>query len=267
MLYNAPEGYIKSMDYKTYNRQKDIKILSIMIGIFLFIVWLCTPPGNKFAQLCFYGNNTKYFIANIINPEAASAHKFHHNNAVYLVDMKRDKMALRELNKAILALPVYESDKVMYKLYKDRALVNMKLGNYKAALNDYLRCSNLSIQDRLRIALLFKLTENNKKALEYCNSIVNIDYASYPGFACIADVYANVGKYDTSIRVYDLLIDRTPNKPRYYVERAAYKKITGDIDGYNEDIAKAKEILPNIDTEYSIINDTLHPKSLKLEKL
>ena len=60
------------------------------------------------------------------------------------------------------------------------------------------------------------------------------------------------------------MIDRKKNNARAYADRAFVKKQLGDMEGYNADIRKAKEYLPTIDLEESIIYDTLHPKILML---
>ena len=106
-------------------RKQDIKVLTFVIVIFLFVVWLCTPPGNKFAQMCFFGNQTQHFIAKLTNPDETTEYIFHRNNAMYLIDMDDKKAALKEMDKAISTLPSYISDNVLYSLYKDRA--NMKI--------------------------------------------------------------------------------------------------------------------------------------------
>ena len=65
-----------------------------------------------------------------------------------------------------------------------------------------------------------------------------------------------------NIRIFDLLIDRTHNRARYFADRAKYKKQSGDLVGYKEDIKKARELNPNIDKEESIIVQTLRPKKI-----
>lgn len=248
------------------SRKEDLKLLACIIAGFLFVVWLCTPPGNKFAQMCLWGNHTKMFIASIVNPDATTEYVFHRKNAMYLVDMKMYKNALIELDKALGSLPPYAADNALYGLYRDRGRLKMYLGDYKGAVDDFLRIPDPSMDDALNTALCFKNIGNNKSALTYCNTVVNMDAKSYAGFACIADVYAGVGKYDTAVRVFDLLIDRSPTWPKYYVERANYKKALGDRKGYEADIAKAKELSPVVDEEYSIIKDVLYPKTFKLDR-
>ena len=246
-------------------RKDDAKILSAIIAIFVFVVWLCTPPGNKFAQVCFWGNNTQFLIAKLTKSESdLNEWKFYRNNAVYLAKMDSKLASLREMDKAIMAAPSYLSDNQISSLYAERAQLRMFWGEHKGALDDYLRVKSPSFMDKFKIALLLRKNGNYKEALSYCNDILNLDLAAYIGYACVADVYANVGRYDTSVRIFDLLIDKTQNRARYYVDRAKYKQKCGDISGYNADIAKAQELSPMVDLDASIIEETLYPKRLTL---
>ena len=255
-------------NFNDKNRKDDIRILTIIIVVFFFVVWLCTPPGNKLAQMCFYGNNTQFFIAKMTKTSSElDEWKFHHNNAIYLTRMERKKASFKEMDEALRTVPGYVSDAEMSLLYKNRANLKIFWGEYKSALDDYLRVNNIDMTDRLKIALLFKKIGNNKYALSYCNSIVNMDPKAYIGYACTADIYAGVGKYNSSVKVYDILIDRSSNRARYYIDRAIYKKLSGDFDGYKNDINKAKQLSPSVDEEIAIIKEALKPNSLKFNVL
>ena len=243
----------------------DMKILAGIIGVFLFIVWLCTPPGNKFAQMCFFGNNTKYVIAKLTKPDEIKEYEFHWKNAVYMVDMKDYKGALKELDKAIQSYPVYMPENKLSKLYRNRAKLKFFCEKYKSSLNDFFKVDVLSTQDNLYVAMLFKLDDNYKESLKYCNRIINLDVNSHMGYACIADVYAAAGYPQSSVRVYDYFIDKYPNRAKYYVERAAYKKLAGYIDESNEDIIKAKSLEPSVDVNSLFIETFMHPKTFKFD--
>lgn len=247
------------------NKKDDARALTFIIIGFFFVVWLCTPPGNKFAQLCFYGNNTQFLIAKLTKPTyELDEWKFHRNNAIYLAKMERKQESLLEIDRAIKTLPSFASEQEENGLYLDRAELRLYFEEHKLALDDYLRVKSPSLLENFKIGVLYKKIGNNKYALSYCNNVLDKDPTAYIGYACIADIYAGVGRYDTSIRVYDLLIARTPNRARYYVDRAGYKKLYGDVSGYNADLAKAKDLSPMIDLNSSIINETLKPKKILL---
>ena len=249
-------------------RKDDIKSLCIVIACFLFVVWLCTPPGNKFAQLCFWGNNTQYLVAKLTkSKEDIEAWKFLRNNAVYLMLMDRPQDAIKEMDKSIKHFPSYMSEGELNNLYLDRAKMHFYIGDYTGALNDYSRLGNLSIIDNFRVALMYKEVGKNKLAMQHCNTILNMQPNAYFGYVCVADIYASAGRYDTSVKVFDLLINNVPNRARYYADRAFYKKKAGDIEGYVQDIEKAKSILPNIEEEQTIIYETLHPKKMEFRTL
>ena len=252
-------------NFQKQSRKDDMKLLTYIIIGFLFVAWLCTPPGNKFLQLCFWGNNTKLLISKITNSDANKEYLFYRNNAVYLAKMYPKKnIAIKEMDKAIEALPTYAPEAELKSLYKDRACIKMFLGDYKGALNDFINSGKIDFQDNLKVAMLFKLAGNYREAVSYCNAILNADSTAYAGFACLADIYNTAGRPDTAIKIWDLAIDRRPNNPRAYADRALLKQKIGDISGYEADVAKAKEFLPTIDLNDSIIEETLHPKILTL---
>lgn len=246
------------------NKKNDRKILTIIIVGFLFVVWLCTPPGNKFAQMCFWGNQTQLFWAKLTNNAETKEWLIHRNNAVYNVRMGRKEDAILEMDKAIDTLPVY-MDKKLSSLYKDRAQLRIYYEDYKGALSDYLKVENLNMMDKFKVAMLYKSIGQNKLGVEYCNSILNLDPKAYMGYVCIADIYAGVGRYDTSVRVFDLLISRSPNNAGYYLDRAQYKELAGDNAGANEDRAKAKEVNSIANNKISLVEQALHPKVLGLQ--
>ena len=54
-------------NFQKQSRKDDVKLLVWIVVGFLFIAWFCSPPGNKLLQLCFWGNNTKYFITKLFS--------------------------------------------------------------------------------------------------------------------------------------------------------------------------------------------------------
>lgn len=252
-------------NFNRTDRKKDLQILACIIMGFLFVAWLCSPPGNKIAQVCFYGNNTRFLIAKLTkSTQELDEWIFHRNNAIYLARMERKSASLTEIDKSVMTVPNYVSDSELAKLYSDRGDIRLFWGEYKSALDDYLRLENPGILDCFKIALLYKQIGNNRYALSYCNRILNIDPNAYIGYACAADIYATAGHYNASVKIYDLLIDKAKNRAQYYADRAAYKKKCGDIEGYKSDLKKAKELSPMLNTDFSIIEDTLNPKQLSL---
>ena len=156
----------------------------------------------------------------------------------------------------------------MNSLYRDRAMIRLYFKEYKGALEDFLKLPQLDFNDRLKVAQLYKKIGNNKYALSYCNSILDIDPQAYAGYACIADVYATAGKPHVSVKVYNMLIDRVPNRSKYYLDRAHYKKICGDIEGANIDLEQAEIYSTSLrGSNFSIIEDAINPKTLELQTL
>lgn len=254
---------IKNFD--TNRRKDDIKLLFILIFTFVFVVWLCTPPGNKIAQACFYGNNIVRFIAKTTNSPTYSEYKFHRNNAVYHARMNNKKQALRSIDMAVATIPTFASEYEVSNLFKDRAHIRMFFGEYSGALDDYLKVKDIDLTDKFKIAQLYKVKGLKKYALSYCNSIIDTDPAAYSGFTCVADLYAGSGFPKATLRICDMMIDRNPNNAKAYIDRARYKKKFGDNAGYEADIKRAKEITPSINIDSSLIEETLHPKILTLQ--
>ncbi len=255
---------------KNYKAGRDVTKAPVLFILFfiLMVIWLLTPPGNKIAQVCLYGTKVQHFITQLTNPESVSEWIYHRNSAIYFGKMKYKKEALVEMKKAIDSYPVEAEEKGLDQLYRDSAILNLYFGEYKAALSDYMMVhSELDIYDTLRIALLWKLNGDNKRALTYCNMIFNMGNYTYAGYACIAEVYAEAGQPDAAVRVYDILIDSVGKRAKYYAERAKYKKMCGLNESAEEDIKKAKELMPYIDLDASIINDVMKPKHLMLNTI
>lgn len=235
-------------------------IIAVVIATVIISLYLITPPYDKFAQLGYFFNNIKLVMCS----KETDAYIFHRNNAIYLTRMDNHLGAVSEMDKAVAALPNTAPDSTLYGLYRDRASIKMYYGDYKGALNDFLRIPSHGISDYLAIAMLFKECGKRKMAVSYCNKIIDIDLKAYAGYACLADIYADVGKYEAAVAIYDLLIDRSPNKAKYYADRAAYKEKAGDRIGAKDDYEKAKELSPLVDYKYSITYDVIHPKKLTL---
>lgn len=255
----------RQISYVQKNRKDDTKVIVGIIVGFLLVAWLCSPPGNKFLQVCFWGNNTKYFIMKLIKPTSVNEYIHHRNNAVYLAKMypTKDK-ALKEMNKAIDVLPKYAPEDELKALYKDRAEIKLYQGDQKGALSDFMKSGQIYFSDYLKIAMLFKTIGKYREAMSYCNGILNQDASAYAGFVCISDIYNSVNRPDLALRAWNLAIDRNSSNPRAYIDRAKVKKALGDLNGYNEDVKIAKSLSPNIDIDNSLIDDTLTPKILAL---
>lgn len=254
---------IKNLNKK--NRKDDIILLSILIFAFLFALWLCTPPGNKFAQICFYGNHMQYFVAKVTKSnDDLNEWKFYYNNAVYLAQMEMYKDAVKEINKCIQKAPGYLSEAELNRLYLTSAKIKMYAQDFSAALDDYLKCTSLEYMDKFRVALLYRRLGNSKYALVYCNDIGAVDSKAYAAYVCVADIYAGINRYDIATKVFDVLIDRSPNRARYYADRAVYKKLDNDFIGYEEDMKKARDLDPDVKEESTLIKDTLYPKGVDL---
>jgi len=253
-------------NYNKKNRKDDIRLLMIVVSVFLLVAWLCSPPGNKFLQICFWGNNTKLFIAKMLNNSEVNEYMFYRNNAVYLAKMfpKDKKKAVNEINKAIATIPSYVSDKQYKELYKDRAYIELYYGDYKSALNDFLRSGELSYTEYLPVALLFKELGDYRKAIPYCNAILNIDSTAYAGFVCLSEIYSSANRPDVALKIWDVAIDRKPNNARFYLERSKVKTMLGQYSEAEKDVNIAKSYMPNLDTKQSLVQDTLKPKILSL---
>lgn len=254
-------------NFNSDRKKDDIKLLSMLIIGIVFVIWLIAPPRNKFMQICYFFKNMQYHFAKTFNSDVATEWIFHRNNAVYLAKMDKEKNAMREMDKAFVTLPEYVSEEKLSMLYKDRAALKIYYKDYKGALDDYVRVkTKLDLTDTFKVALLYKMNGNKKYALSYCNSILDVDPSAYAGYACMADVYNSAGRPDAAVRVYDLLIDRVPNRAVYYADRAKYKQLLGDMEGYGKDITKARQISPGFDdSKTSIIDDTISPRKLTLQ--
>ena len=253
-------------NFKIGSRKDDIRLLKIIVFLFVIAVWLVTPPGNKFIQVCFWGHNVQYAITRIKDKNVTEEYKFYWNNAIYLTQLG-DQKALTEMDKAIILMPPYFTETQSQTMYKERAKMRCVFKDYKGALDDYLKVKNLNNDDILRIALLLKTQKKNSLALSYCNKLLFIELGLPNACACVADVYASVGKFNSSIKVYDYLIKREPDVAEHYLARAKYKKIVGDNIGARNDIYLAQLKDASVDLELAPITDVLLLKNIKFERV
>lgn len=254
-------------NFNNQNKTKDAIALSVIVFVVIFAIWMILAPGDKLAQFSFIGNNIKRCYAKNVQKQDVDEWKFHRNNAICLAKMKNKDGAFREINLAVKTISSSENDYEYYRLYKDRAMLRLYFQDYSGALDDYLRLPSLSLVDKLKVAMLFKKIDNNKEAAKYCNDILNTDMTAYAGYACLADVYANVGKYDSSVKIYDLLISRANKNPVYYTNRAEYKKLAGDFQGYEEDLATAQSMTDIVKVDSNLLENVINPKVLDIDMI
>ena len=250
----------------TLQQECDTRVVKVAIVLFLFVTWLCTPPGNKFAQVCLYGNFTRHFVANIVNKDSANEYKYYYNNAIYYLQIDQYKYALRELDNVMSTTPDFVSEQFIKSVFTARAQAKLKLGDYKGALDDFLRGED-NFLDLLPISILYLKVGNARYAMNYCNDILERSPDAIIGYACIANIYQEKGLYDSAIKVWDYAIARKKTNAIAYVERANLKKMIADINGYENDISMAKQYSPFIKTSTSLIDDFLSKRKVQLKTL
>ena len=252
-------------NFKIGSRKDDIKILSIIIFSLIFVYWCFTPPGNKFLQVCFWGHNVQYAVNNVIKKEGINDYKFHWKNAIYLTKFN-DKKAINEMDNAISSLPSFFTEKQLQIMYRERAKIKTAFKDYKGALDDYLRVSDLTNDDILRISYLLQKQKKLSMAVSYCNRLFSIELGRADACACIADIYANANKYKTSVKVLDYLIAREDKEAQHYALRAKYKKLAGDVTGASLDEKRAKEIDPKVKFDYQPMEEVVLVKNMSFQE-
>ena len=70
----------KKVNYIQNTRRDDTKLLVGIVVAFLLVAWFCSPPGNKFLQICFWGDNVKYTVAKIVKPSSTNEYLHNRNN-------------------------------------------------------------------------------------------------------------------------------------------------------------------------------------------
>jgi len=254
---------IKGYENKTKKRD-DAIILCLTIIFILFVLWLILPPRDKVAQVGQIFSNARF----LFNKDSRTMQQevvYHRNQAVYYTRLKKNKAAIYQMNKAIEKATGFATVSEMEELYRDCAVMKVYMADHKGALNDYLKSGTpVSIKDNLVLAQLYKKNGNKRLAQSHCNTIISIDEKAYSGFACLADLYASVGRYDVAVKVYDIYLDRASNKAKGLADRAYYKSKLGDKQGAALDLQEAKEITSKVSEKITILDEALYPKTLNL---
>jgi len=253
------------LNFEVTNKKDDKKISIIVILVCILVSWLLTPPGNKFIQICFWGHNMQNFIAQTFDKERANTYKFHWKNAIYLVQLD-NRTALYEMNKAMQLAPNYLTDKQFDVLYRERAKMKTVFKDYKGAMDDYLLVKELNYDDTLRLANISKFLGKKGMAVSYCNTLFDYELGKEVACDCLAEIYADAGKFNTSIKIYDFLIDKKNDNADYYIKRAFYKKRNGDFIGGEADIKTAQNINPEVELEFAVLSDVLLLKNTKFKE-
>lgn len=242
----------------------DTKVITAVIITVILLFWIFIIPGNKIVQICSWGNDINYMFAKIFN-QSPPEYIHLRNKAVYMAKMypKHPKRSLYYMDKALAAIPA-DKESELRSLYAERANLKLYYKDQKGALNDFILAKELGIDDNFKAGLLLADTGHYKLALSYCDKILAANYLAFSGYVCLSNLYEKAGRSNAAITFYDLAIDRKPGNARAYMERAKLKQRLGDSEGYDSDMAKAKELSPYIDTKESIIDDAIKPKKLSL---
>ena len=248
--------------------KNDKKCMYYLIAVVILCIWFLSSPTKRLAELGMTNNTIRFKYAQLTHQKFPEEYVFHRNNAVYLVKMNspiRTKHAILEMDKSISTVPDYVPPQLVQGLYKDRAYIKLYAGDKKGALDDLLLSGNLNINDNLKAASLLTEKEVYGVARKHCQNILKENDNAISGYICMSYVYEKAGKPQSALKIYNYAIDKKkPNNPKLYVERALLKQRTNDFIGYNEDIAIAKNLSPNIDTKISMMEEVIHPTSINL---
>lgn len=254
------------LDRKVINDDK--KSMFFLIAIAILCVWFLSAPAKRLAELGMLNNQVRFRYAQLTHQKFPEEYVFHRNNAVFLVQMNnpiRTKHAIMEMDKSISTVPDYVPSNIVQGLYKDRAYIKLFAGDKKGALDDLLLSGDLNINDNLKVASLLTEREVYGLAKKHCHNILKENDTAISGYICLSYVYEKSGRPQSALRIYNYAIDKKrPNNPKLYVERALLKQRINDFNGYNEDIAIAKNLSPSIDTKLSMMEDAIHPMSVNL---
>ncbi|MCQ2754637.1 MAG: hypothetical protein MJ231_06285 [bacterium] len=243
------------------NKKDDLVLLFLLLFAAIFIIWNVTSWGKQLDQIAFVFHKIQHKYMLIVNRDTVEEYKYYRNNAVLFARLKDKTRAYEEIDKAFKTVPHYIKDEVDNSLYRDKAQIETWFGDYKLAISDYARVSDqLSILDKCKMGILFGYIGNKRYAVKFCNDALQQDPNYYLAWACMADVYASVGKYDVAVKLYDYFIDNSQSKSaRYYMDRAYYKEKSGDKLGHDDDVAQAHKLNPMMKEDVTIIADTMRP--------
>ena len=246
---------------------EDTKIIVTLIVTLIFFIWIFMPPLNKILQIMSWGNNIYYYFAKTFNASSVQEYIYHKNNAIYLAKMypEGSSKALAEINKAIDTAPKYIPKAEMDTLYTDRAKIKLFAGDKKGALSDFMKSEQIDFVDKLPVAILLAENKRYRSAMNLCNEILEAESNAFSGYACLAEVYNQIGKTGEAINIYDMVLDRKKNVYWAYIERGKLKLKLNDNASAEKDFAKAKEYAPRISKDDSYFAEALSPKYVVLK--
>ena len=246
----------------------DKKFLYFIFALLIINIWFFSAPVKRLAQIGMINNFIRFQYAQLTHQKYPEEYVFHRNNAVYLVRMNnktRTKHAIIEMDKSISTVPEYVPKGAVQNLYKDRAYIKLFAGDKKGALDDLLLSGDLSMNDNLKAAALLTEREVYGMARKHCQNILQENDTAIAGYVCMSHVYEHAGRPKSALKIYNYAINtKRPDNPKLYVERALLKQRINDYNGYDEDIAMAKKLSPNIDVEKSLMADAIDLKQLNL---
>jgi len=134
--------------------------------------------------------------------------------------------------------------------YTNRANAYSDKGDHQRAMKDYDRALGLTPTDPVALndrGDEYRILGQYDRALQDLNESLRLRPNHASTLFHRAQAYAGKGRYDLTIRDYDQVIGLTPKDADAYYNRSLAKRKTGDVAGANADLARAKQLDPNVD--------------------
>lgn len=143
--------------------------------------------------------------------------------------------------------------------YNNRGAQYKKKGQANLALDDYNQSLRLDPSDTdtyyNRGNLYASKRDYDAALADYNRAIVGYDKARYPAYykrdyyKARGDVFRKKGDYERAIADFNVAIQIDPNYARTYYNRGVAKLKIGDVAGSDADLAKARQLKPDIGEE------------------
>ena len=109
---------MKISGFQSRSAKDDVIIIMLIISVLVLAIWFASPPSNKALQVCYWGYKIKSFYLKRTRNIDIEEHRFHVNNAVYLIKLYNKepwslRRALTEMDIALIISLFQHTERIL----------------------------------------------------------------------------------------------------------------------------------------------------------